>query len=865
MTERVRRNGDTDYALFAELLYLGEFIVKMTVAAFVAAIDDDREMHRYRLAHALVRADGIGEWASKLDEALTGPAAQHLAAALTDDRRIFTERLGKGTWQYEAVDDLQKVLAGVYPGAPPIAEKVSLRSWFTMFAELRNKTRGHGAITPAKCADLAPKLHRSIRALIDNNPIFERPWAYLHRNLSGKYNVVAIGGDASEFAHLKTAAALNGDNHPNGIYISAGKLCKVELVHSNLDVSDFFLPNGAFDGKTYELHSLISDSRLAADAGPYLAAAGDRPPSETEGKGDLDLIGNVLSNLPAVPDGYVRRTRLEAEVRDALMNDRHPIVTLVGRGGIGKTSLALSVLHEIAYCNRYDVIVWFSARDIDLTPSGPKVVQPKVLAERDIAEQYTALTNGWIGTPVVEHGKKASALANMADHMRHSPLGRTLFVFDNFETVRNPVDLFQWIDTNIRLPNKAAITSRFREFKADFPITVSGMERQEAEDLIEQTAIALHIEHFLKPEHRQQIIEESDAHPYVIKIMLGEIANTGTFAKPSTMIVRKDEILDALFDRTYANLSPMAGRIFLTLSGWRSLVPQLAVEAVLLWHNPAGADPARAVDELVRMSFVERSRAPDGNDFLGVPLTAALFGKKKLEVDPYRELIEGDVRFLQDVGATTTTGLKEGIGPRIFAFFKKMARRISDGSASLDEMRPMLEFVARSYHPAWLLLADLQSEIQDPAALEKSADYIRRFLEGRPSAEEAQPAWQRLITAYRATRNVVGGCSAFLRAAEISEPQLYEISSMANWLNSEREIIDQMDVAERSALFKPLARLMERHIGAASATDLSRLAWLHLHAGDVQRAFDVAAIGLRRDAENLHCKRLVEKLMSERM
>jgi hypothetical protein len=83
---------------------------------------------------------------------------------------------------------------------------------------------------------------------------------------------------------------------------------------------------------------------------------------------------------------------------------------------------------------------------------------------------------------------------------------------------------------------------------------------------------------------------------------------------------------------------------------------------------------------------------------------------------------------------------------------------------------------------------------------------------------------------------------------------------MANWLNSERDIIDQMDVAERGALFKPLARLMEGHLQIASANDLSRLAWLHLHAGDGRRALDVAEIGLRRDPDNQHCQRLVEKL-----
>jgi hypothetical protein len=396
MMKRVANNSDSDSTLLFELLYAGEFALKTTVAALVGLIEDDREGHRYRLLHALVRADGLGDWVTKLEEVLIGPASQYLTGGLADDRRVFTERVGKGSWQHEAVCDLQEVLTGVYPGAQQLGEKVSLRAWFSKFAEVRNKTRGHGAVTPATCAKLVPKLQNSIQLLVAKNPLFQRPWAYLHRNLSGRYRVVELGGDSSAFSELKTASAVYGENYADGVYVSVGRPRRVELVYSDLDTSDFFVPNGGFNGKTFEFHSLITDSRRAGDAGPYLPVAGDRPPSETEGKAELDVVGNVFTNLPAIPTGYVRRPRLEAETREALTNDRHPVVTLVGRGGIGKTSLALAVLHEIACTDRYDVILWFSARDIDLTISGPKVVQPRVLADSDIAQEYMTLVGALI-------------------------------------------------------------------------------------------------------------------------------------------------------------------------------------------------------------------------------------------------------------------------------------------------------------------------------------------------------------------------------------------------------------------------------------------------------------------------------------
>jgi hypothetical protein len=179
-------------------------------------------------------------------------------------------------------------------------------------------------------------------------------------------------------------------------------------------------------------------------------------------------------------------------------------------------------------------------------------------------------------------------------------------------------------------------------------------------------------------------------------------------------------------------------------------------------------------------------------------------------------------------------------------------------------MRPVLEFMARNYSPAWLLLADLEREVRAKGSLVREAEYVGRFLEEKPKPADAQAAWRRLVAIYRSNGNVVGGCSAFLRAAEDSNPPLNEISNMARWLNGDREVMERMDVDERSALFEPMARLMEKHIDRASATDLSRLAWLHLHAGNKRRALEFAKLGLRREPDHLYCDRLVRRLQSTR-
>ena len=852
LLDRVTAHGaDSDITMFTELLYAGEFILKATAGALVALVQSDRDGHRYRLLHSLVRADGIGDWAAALDQTLSGPASQHLVPAALDMRRIFTERSAPASWQDRAVKSLFAVLAGVYPEAAPPAERPQLRSWFQLFSELRNKTRGHGALTPATASRLVADLDTTVKLMGSHNPVLQAPWAYLHRNLSGKYRVVPLGGDGDAFSSLKTSKAVNADNYPPGVYIYVGGYQHVDLLYTDVDASDFFVPNGTFRNGTYELHSLISDSRLRGDATPYLLPATERPSSETEGAGSLELLDNVFANLPPGTPGYIGRPRLEAEINDAVADDRHPIVTLVGRGGIGKTSTALAVLHDLAKTDRFEMIVWFSARDIDLTLAGAKAVKPKVLTETEIAKEYIRL----IGYEKSDNKELLTSI--MAAHLARNPMGKTLFVFDNFETVRSPIDLFAWIDTNIRLPNKVMITSRFRDFKADYPISVPGMEEKEADELIRRTAQTLRIQNIIGAKEKAEIFEESDGHPYVIRIMLGEIATTGSYSKPARLIARKEDILDALFERTYASLTPLAARAFLILSSWRSIVPQLAVEATLMRYTHEAIDPESAIDQLVRTSLIERLTAPDDSDFLEVPLTAATFGKYKLEVSSIRATIENDVRFLQDVGATSVTGLKEGLAPKIDALFRRVARKAMADKSSLEEVRPVLEFLAGHHKRAWLLLADIDQELENQG---EAAESLRRFLASRPEPQLAQRAWQQLVGLYRGHGEVIAACDAFIRASTIAEPPLSEVSSIANWLNNSSRSWGDLHTADRATIFRPLVSMMEEKLMEATATDISRLAWLHLHMGSEDRALALAKEGLDRESDNIHCLRLYRKL-----
>jgi hypothetical protein len=224
------------------------------------------------------------------------------------------------------------------------------------------------------CSQLCPPLESSLHLVTENFSLLNREWAYLHRNLSGKYRVTKLSDEASQFDPLKGSRVPDTWKRlPDGVYVYFDYPCRVELLDSDADATDFFFPNGAFTEAKYEQISYITDSRRNGDSSRYLAPSTPLPKSESHGLGRLELQGHIFGNVPPTPSGYVNRAALQKELQDSLLDDRHPIVTLVGRGGIGKTARALSVLHEVESRERFGAAIWLSARDIDLLPEGPKL------------------------------------------------------------------------------------------------------------------------------------------------------------------------------------------------------------------------------------------------------------------------------------------------------------------------------------------------------------------------------------------------------------------------------------------------------------------------------------------------------------
>jgi len=547
---------------------------------------------------------------------------------------------------------------------------------------------------------------------------------------------------------------------------------------------------------------------------------------------------------------------LEEEVLSLLKDDRHPIVTLVGRGGIGKTSLALEVLHQIAAEGDFYTILWFSSRDIDLLPTGPKPVRPAVLSKEDISKQFVELLS-----PPSAQQKGFKAAEYLARNMAgRNDSQRLLLVFDNFETASHPLELYQFIDSYVRCPNKVLITTRMRDFKADYPVEIRGLNRGEFEELVVTTSRKLDIESLITHSYMDSLYEETDGHPYFAKILLGDTKREGKAIPVGRLFLGKEDSLRALFERSYGLLSPAAQRVFLTLSKWRSIVPRLALEAALMRPQNESMDAGEALSQLERYSMIEVVTDDQWMEFLRTPMTASVFGQAKLQVSPYKPLILADIELMQQFGPMQGTDVAKGMAPRVARMIRVIASRRQAGQSYADQMMA-LEYVAKRYPDAWISIADFYLESSQIDEWELARTCVHRFLE-QDSGNVV--VWRKLVGINKRLGDISQELSARSTLAEIPSVEYSDIADAAScFAYAQKNQALQLDEEARNIMIENLTRLMEERINEATPTELSRLAWLYIYSKDTAKASEVVNRGLQREATNPHLVKLSQKLASE--
>ena len=202
---------------------------------------------------------------------------------------------------------------------------------------------------------------------------------------------------------------------------------------------------------------------------------------------------------------------------------------------------------------------------------------------------------------------------------------------------------------------------------------------------------------------------------------------------------------------------------------------------------------------------------------------------------------------MMEFGAGKQRDAANGVLPRINSLVQAVAKRASEHPETLDEILPVLEYLAERVPKAYLRLADLVIEVDYSAdAFGQAVGYLRSFLEVAAPPDRLE-VWLRVAELCESKQDWHGAVHALSEAMSLSTSGRDDISRYANRINILlRDLKNRnVEVAWSGGLRELIERAietMERRLDVLTAMDCSRLAWLHQNIGNSNKALDIANI-----------------------
>jgi LuxR family glucitol operon transcriptional activator len=198
----------------------------------------------------------------------------------------------------------------------------------------------------------------------------------------------------------------------------------------------------------------------------------------------------IHHNLP-LPDfdetSFLGRVSERRELKKLLLGT-HPVVSIVGEGGIGKSALAIEACYELLDYSgdtRYEAIVWVSLKMRTLTASGIK----------DIRNSVTD-TIGVIQTATESLGANSGAVSDLealtSELLDYMQQFRVLLVIDNFETLNT--NALRPVLSEVPVGSKVLITSRIGMGELEIRYKLDALDSKTAVALLRRSARCLNLD-----------------------------------------------------------------------------------------------------------------------------------------------------------------------------------------------------------------------------------------------------------------------------------------------------------------------------------------------------------------------------------
>jgi len=269
---------------------------------------------------------------------------------------------------------------------------------------------------------------------------------------------------------------------------------------------------------------------------------------------------DIFNNVPA-PDfedtGFIGRKKDVENVKRLILG-AYPVISIIGEGGVGKTSLALRVLYDLLESGgreRFDAIVWTSLKTAVLTPAG---VQDLRGAISDTLGMYSAVAGG-LGAPRGPIESTGALLREISDYLREL---RVLVALDNLETIQQE-EIIAFL-RDLPAGSKVLITSRIGLGQLEHPYPLAAFEQKDAASLLRRAAMSQNLRelHTASAPTVERWCKNLGNSPLAIKWFVASVA---LGRDPADLLNRgsKDyqQLLRFSFENLFKSLSPLGRTI----------------------------------------------------------------------------------------------------------------------------------------------------------------------------------------------------------------------------------------------------------------------------------------------------------------
>lgn len=299
----------------------------------------------------------------------------------------------------------------------------------------------------------------------------------------------------------------------------------------------------------------------------------------------------VFHNLPS-PDyddtGFIPRDSLQADLRKKILG-RHPVITVLGDGGDGKTSIALQCLHEISSSNDhpFEGIVWVSAKSNKLGIKEIERIEGAILESMDVFRTVSNI----FGDDGIDPMERVRQLLDG---------NKILLVIDNLETILD--ESIKKFAENIPGESKLIFTSRV-PLGSDLTVKVGPFSSAESLKFLRALAASYNISSLQKLSNEKLTAYANRLFnkPLLLKwFALG----VSSGASPDKIVANPDQALSFCLENVIDALSQQARQ----LAGILAVVPSAISVAIVTNIVEISATEAEAsIAELLRFGLLEQS------------------------------------------------------------------------------------------------------------------------------------------------------------------------------------------------------------------------------------------------------------------